>query len=71
MIRVVHPGSGFIPDPDPDPDPDILRIPDAGVKKVPDPEFGSATQVICSGKLKNVYSFPKDTDPPAERPDAP
>ncbi len=31
MIRVVHPGSGF------------LTIPDPGVKKAPDPVSGSAT----------------------------
>jgi hypothetical protein len=33
--------------PGPGPDLDFLPIPDPGVKKAPDPEFGSATLGVC------------------------
>jgi hypothetical protein len=42
----------------PDPDLDILPIPDSGVKKAPDPESGSATQVLWIW----IIQIPLDTD---------
>ncbi len=59
MIRVVHPGSR-IPDPGfriPDPDADFLpsRIPDPGVKKVPNP--GSRIRIRNTDSCLYFYVY--------------
>ncbi len=52
MIRVVHPGSRI-----PDPDADFLpsRIPDPGVKKVPNP--GSRIRIRNTGSYDFTLTF--------------